>query len=537
MGIILVRSSPGGSWSLGDVTKDGVSVTTGLPTGVTVSNGSVTISAAEGKDGYPVRLQAFDNPDANGNTKVVVGIDSASKAPTVTANADGSITTSAITDTSATKLLINYDTEAGTFASLTFVKSTGGVWSFDTTVSTINGVTQTTLPTGVTVNPTTGAVSVADNSIKDGYVTTFLYEGTGGSSLVGVASGTAIDSTLLTSPTVTPNSDGSVSIAAITNADVDTATVNYTNEAGKAVVLQLKKSGANWVFNTTGSTVDGVAITAVPTGVTVNTDGSISIADNAVLDGYAVYERVTDVDGTYQVSSALPNDQPTFATPTATVNSNDGSIHITSIADTEVTKAVVNFVDASFVSQTITLSKSSTGVWSAAAALPVGVTLSSDGSMDFATSALATNYRLNANYFDADGHKVTVDATSPANDTYISTSASDVVTLGTGADTLIYNVLAAADATGGNAKDVWTDFSASEGDKIDVSALLSGQSVAASNIADYLTASYDSATDTTTLKIDRDGTGTTYQATEFLVLTNQSLGLSSADLLNALIYS
>nr|WP_228258187.1 type I secretion C-terminal target domain-containing protein [Acinetobacter baumannii] len=83
-----------------------------------------------------------------------------------------------------------------------------------------------------------------------------------------------------------------------------------------------------------------------------------------------------------------------------------------------------------------------------------------------------------------------------------SSSANDIFTMGAGADTVIYNVLdstiANAGGNGGNGFDTWTDFNASEGDKIDISKLLDGNQTA-DNIKDYVT--YEDGV----LKIDRNG--------------------------------
>ncbi|WP_258580196.1 VCBS domain-containing protein [Acinetobacter baumannii] len=76
---------------------------------------------------------------------------------------------------------------------------------------------------------------------------------------------------------------------------------------------------------------------------------------------------------------------------------------------------------------------------------------------------------------DADNVLIgTPDAGTTGNDIAVSQSANEVFTLGDGADLLIYNVLNGSSPTGGNGTDQWLDFNMSEGDKIDVSSLLSG---------------------------------------------------------------
>ena len=99
-------------------------------------------------------------------------------------------------------------------------------------------------------------------------------------------------------------------------------------------------------------------------------------------------------------------------------------------------------------------------------------------------------------------------------------AGNDILTGGAGADTAIYYLLNNTDATGGNDTDTWTDFNASEGDIIDVSALLSDQTVNASNLGSYIT--LDQRGDDTIVMIDRDGSATdaSYTPTELIILQN-----------------
>ena len=99
-------------------------------------------------------------------------------------------------------------------------------------------------------------------------------------------------------------------------------------------------------------------------------------------------------------------------------------------------------------------------------------------------------------------------------------AGNDILTGGAGADTAIYYLLNNTDATGGNDTDTWTDFNASEGDIIDVSALLSDQPVNASNLGNYIT--LDQRGDDTIVMIDRDGsvTDASYTSTELIILQN-----------------
>ncbi len=98
-------------------------------------------------------------------------------------------------------------------------------------------------------------------------------------------------------------------------------------------------------------------------------------------------------------------------------------------------------------------------------------------------------------------------------DSVDSSAGNDSFTMGTGGDTVIFDLLA-DDNVGGNGHDVWSDFSMEEGDKIQVSDLLTE----GTTLADAITLTED-AEGNVVLNIDRDGTaGTSYQSESFLTL-------------------
>ncbi|WP_228128345.1 beta strand repeat-containing protein [Acinetobacter bouvetii] len=107
------------------------------------------------------------------------------------------------------------------------------------------------------------------------------------------------------------------------------------------------------------------------------------------------------------------------------------------------------------------------------------------------------------------------------NDTAVSQAGAETFILGTGQDTLIFNVLNAADAHGGNGHDTWSDFSKAQGDVIDISSLLTGAT--ADNIANYV--SVTTANGVSTISIDRDGSGPAYTSKVDLITINETTTL------------
>jgi len=117
------------------------------------------------------------------------------------------------------------------------------------------------------------------------------------------------------------------------------------------------------------------------------------------------------------------------------------------------------------------------------------------------------------------GFESTIHGTAQADTIALSDAIKNVLTLGAGSDIIKYSVLNEHK----DAADIWTDFSKAEGDKIDVSQLLSGQSVNAGNISNYLSVSQNG--NATVVKIDQDGTGTQYAPKELIILQNNHLSL------------
>lgn len=118
------------------------------------------------------------------------------------------------------------------------------------------------------------------------------------------------------------------------------------------------------------------------------------------------------------------------------------------------------------------------------------------------------------------------------NDVVESSAANDSFTMGTGVDTLIFNVLDQLSATGGNGVDTWSDFNVgTNSDVIDVSALLADQNI--TDISNYISVSVKD--NNTIISIDRDGKsyetdGLTvkkdqFETAELLILNNNNLSL------------
>lgn len=115
-------------------------------------------------------------------------------------------------------------------------------------------------------------------------------------------------------------------------------------------------------------------------------------------------------------------------------------------------------------------------------------------------------------------------AGSVNDDSVHSTAYDDTFSMGVGADTLVYNLLA-DDNTGGNGSDIWSDFSVAQGDHIDVSALLVGWNGSSDTLGNYITLSYVGGN--TVVSIDRDGTGGNTHQPATLITLQGSISIRS----------
>jgi Ca2+-binding RTX toxin-like protein len=106
-----------------------------------------------------------------------------------------------------------------------------------------------------------------------------------------------------------------------------------------------------------------------------------------------------------------------------------------------------------------------------------------------------------------------------AADTVHGTGGNDTFTLGAGADTVVFDNLPA-----GNGHDTWTDFNAAQGDKIDLSNLLTSVSSDQSNLPTYLQvhSQTSGASTNTVISVDPTGTG---HFTDLLTLSGVNLTL------------
>ena len=149
------------------------------------------------------------------------------------------------------------------------------------------------------------------------------------------------------------------------------------------------------------------------------------------------------------------------------------------------------------------------------------------GTDDFVYKVVTANGESQTAHLEIN-YEYTVKGTA-ANDTFAADQILHILQMGSGADTVKFTALNLVDQG-----DVWTDFSKSQGDKIDVSALLSNKGVNASNLGQFV--SIEKQGTNSVVKIDLDGVGTQHTAKELVVLQNTDTTLEELLKNNQFIY-
>ncbi|MDO6410102.1 Ig-like domain-containing protein, partial [Pantoea phytobeneficialis] len=380
---------------------------------------------------------------------------------------------------SKTGVNVNYN-NLGTGTYAVVIGSTGGVSLLPTT--TITTVTDTTVMAVTVAATVTGNLLTNDTSSVAGTVPS----GTAVTSVSGHTVGTST-SFSTTYGTLTIDSHGNYT---------------YTLKAG----LDIDTLPAADTFTYTVTDAQGVATTATLTVDLVHSTGTASLL--AVNSLFAEASTTTDSDSS--VSGSIWADSTTSHTGTLTITNEHGDS--TTVSSSGSTAVAGDYG---------TLSIAADGSYTYALSADINVQNITHKEV-FSYTLASTDGTLISNSFTIELHP-TITGTSAA-DTLTSSAYDDTITSGAGADTLVYHLLNAADATGGNGHDTWTDFSVANGDKIDVSNLLIGWNDDTSNVNDFVKVDH-TADGNTVLSIDRDGTGTAYSSTQLVTVegTNASL--------------
>ncbi|EXE75276.1 EF hand family protein, partial [Acinetobacter baumannii 144107] len=538
--------------ALGSVTAD-----------ITLNHGDITQPPVLVVDPVTGNVLADDNSAVYGTNYVPDYITTTSVVTAVTA--ENGNTTTVVAGTPATVV--------GVYGTLTI--NADGTYSYQATADMAN-VGKVDSFTYTVTDPVTGRTDTATLHVQVG------------SPDVDVTWNTAdpsADATLPTPSVTADTDDATISMAPVVDPVVDVASGNVTigNLAGFPPLPVLSSTVTSSQFTIAANTVSDVhvqlnytaslSLSALPTtgytiqqlvgGTWVNTAYSGSATALAGVLGAPAYSA--DVphlsEGTYRVVFSLSS---LISLGTVTLDSvvTTTATHLDQYTPDGQTDWITGNVLTNDVVEGTQLyvMNSTTGTYELAAGQGVNtgegtLYLYNDGSYFYKPLDSAANttvdvidYKL-VSVIDGSEYtsSLTINLSQELNSLAVSTAANDTFALGNGSDTLIYNTLTAAsvtNATGGNTTaggvDVWTDFHVGntatddQADKIDLSNLLIGSQTNLT-IGQYVSVSYDAASQTATISVDRDGgllVEGTYTETPLLQLTNLTGPVTLNDLIN-----
>ena len=293
--------------------------------------------------------------DAQGNTskptEVVAKDTTAPKEPTIEVSNDGTVNvTPADDDTS--NLTVDFTDKNGNAQKIETTKNPEtGKWS-----------PVGELPTGVTVNPDTGAVTIPAGQVDGSKDITATAKDPAGNGSNVVEGG---DKTDPKNPTIDVNNDGSISI---TPADDDTSdlSVDYTDNNGKAQKVEVTKDPVTGEWSPVGE---------LPAGVTVNPEtGAVTIPAGQVDGSKDITATAKDPAG--NSSKVTENGDNTDPEAPAIEVGKDGSVSVTPADDKDTTDLTVDYTDKDGKAQKVEITKDPvTNEWSPVGELPAGVTV------------------------------------------------------------------------------------------------------------------------------------------------------------------
>ncbi|MGV6988222.1 Ig-like domain-containing protein [Testudinibacter sp. P80/BLE/0925] len=371
---VTVNKKDDGTWELA-APVEGVTLEAGT--------GKVTIAEDAVKDGSTVTAKANDGTQDSANATVVAKDVTAPAAPSAVAEDNGDVSITPPTDVDTKSVEVKFTDENGAEQTVTVNKKDDGTWELAAPVE------------GVTLDPNTGKVTLAESAVKDnGKVTATAKDVDGNTSTP--AEVTAKDTTAPAAPSAVAEENGSVTVTPPTDVDTKSVEVKFTAEDGtEKTVTVNKKDDGTW------------ELAAPVEGVTLDTDsGKVTIAEDAVKDGSTVTAKANDGTQDSANATVVAKDVTAPSAPTATAEEN-GDVSITPPADVDTKSVEVKFTDENGAEQTVTVNKKDDGTWELAAPVE-GVTLDTDsGKVTIAEDAVKDNGKVTATAKDVDGNTST----------------------------------------------------------------------------------------------------------------------------------
>ncbi len=288
----VIATKTGDQWTLNDT-----------PTGISIDNtsGAVTVNYQGVQNGSEVTAnESYGNSDASPEARANMPVKEATPtAPLITPDeADASVTVTPQGD--ADKMTVHYVAQNGDPKEVIATK-TGDQWTLNET------------PTGISIDNTSGAVTVSYQGIQNGSEVT-ANESHGNSD-------------------ASPEARANVSVTVTPQGDSDKMTVHYIAPNGDAKEVVATKVGNQWTLNET------------PTGISIdNTNGAVTVNYQGVQNGSEVSTSEThgNSDASPEARANVPVKEATPMAPVITPDEANASVTVTPQGDAD--KMTVHYI-------------------------------------------------------------------------------------------------------------------------------------------------------------------------------------------------
>ncbi|MGX0076511.1 SasC/FmtB family protein [Staphylococcus warneri] len=307
----ILASKVGNQWTLNET-----------PIGISIDNtsGAVTVSYQGVQNGSEVSVsETHGNSDASPEARANVPVKEATPAaPTITPD-EASASVTVIPQGDSDKMTVHYVAPNGDPKEVIATK-VGNQWTLNET------------PTGISIDNTSGAVTVNYQGVQNG--SEISASETHGNSDVSpeVQTNVPVKETTPVAPVITPD-EASASVTVTPQDDADKMTVHYVAPNGDAKEVIATKVGNQWTLNET------------PTGISIdNANGAVTISYQGVQNGSEVTanESHGNSDTSTEARANVPVKEATPMAPVITPDEASASVTVTPQSDAD--KMTIHYV-------------------------------------------------------------------------------------------------------------------------------------------------------------------------------------------------
>ena len=307
----VVATKVGNQWTLNDT-----------PTGISIDNtsGAVTVNYQGVQNGSEVTAnESHGNSDASPEARANVPMKEATPTAPVIIPDEAKASVTVIPQGDADKMTVHYVAPNGDPKEVIATK-VGNQWTLNDT------------PIGISIDNTSGAITVGYNGVQNGSEVT-ANESHGNSDASPEArANVPMKEATPTAPVIIPD-EAKASVTVIPQGDADKMTVHYVAPNGDPKEVIATKVGNQWTLNDT------------PIGISIdNTSGAITVGYNGVQNGSEVTanESHGNSDASPEARANVPMKEATPTAPVVTQDETNASVTVTPQGDAD--KMTVHYV-------------------------------------------------------------------------------------------------------------------------------------------------------------------------------------------------